>query len=276
MGLQDVVRSKHRPFLKWPGNKFNCLTKVTSHFPTAQRLIEPFMGSGAIFLNTTYPAYFLAEINHDLIHLFTFLQREGEAFIHDCAKMFIPQNNDKIRYYELREEFNHTTDAYRRAVLFLYLNRHGYNGLCRYNSKGGYNVPFGLYTKPYFPLEEMRFFQQKSQQVTFVKQDFRETFALAREGDVIYCDPPYSPIQQESNFSTYTQQKFNEAEHLTLVELARATAKRGIAVFISNHDTPTTRCYYADADIFSFRVRRFISRDSSQRILVKELLAVFS
>ncbi len=267
---------KHRPFLKWPGNKFRCLSKIIPSFPNAKRLIEPFMGSGAIFLNTDYSAYLLAEANVDLIHLYTFLQLEGKSFIQDCAAMFIQQNNDKASYYKFREEFNHSTDIYRRAILFLYLNRHGYNGLCRYSSTGKYNVPFGLYTKPYFPYDEMQYFQKKSQQVNFLHQDFRDTFAMASAGDVIYCDPPYSPLLQHSNFSTYTPQKFDKAEHIILADLAKSASKRGISVIISNHDTPTTRGYYEDASqLLTFHVGRFISRNSSQRVPVKELLAVF-
>jgi len=271
----STVFSKNRPFLKWPGNKFNCLAHVLPHLPQNQRLIEPFLGSGAIFLNTDYPHYLLAEINQDVIELYMHLQQEGTGFIEDCAKLFIPENNQKERYYALREEFNVQQDRRRRAALFLYLNRHGYNGLCRYNNQGVYNVPFGRYTRPYFPWDAMRFFCQKSQQAVFIQGDFRTSFAAAKAGDVIYCDPPYSPLQQHSNFSHYAQHNFGEVEHHTLVNLARETAKAGIPVLISNHDTPVTRDYYHGAQISTFSVSRFISRDISHRKPVQELIAVF-
>lgn len=240
------------------------------------KLIEPFTGSGCIFLNTDYPHYLLAEENADLVHLFQHVQQEGESFLTYCKTLFCAENNHETRYYELRTQFNASTNPRERAALFLYLNKHGYNGLCRYNQKGTYNVPFGRYTQPYFPEIEMRFFHDKSQNATFMKADFRETFALARKGDLIYCDPPYAPIKQASNFSAYTDKKFGYDEQVILADLARKTAEKGITVIISNHDTEFTREQYYDAKIKSFPVKRYISCNSKERIPVTELLAVFS
>ena len=76
-------------------------------------------------------------------------------------------------YYSIRDEFNNIQDPYRRAVLFLYLNRHGYNGLCRYNKSGGYNVPFGRYVKPYFPELEIQYLAQKLKKASFIAGDFQ-------------------------------------------------------------------------------------------------------
>ena len=151
---------KIRPFLKWAGNKYHCLHHILSLLPKTNRLIEPFTGSGAIFVNTNYPNYLLAEANQDLIHLFHYLQQEGEPFINYCQTLFCSENNSETKYYMLRENFNLSQDPRTRAVLFLYLNRHGYNGLCRYNQQNVYNVPFGRYKKPYFPRQEMQFFHQ--------------------------------------------------------------------------------------------------------------------
>lgn len=275
VGLSPDLRCKNRPFLKWLGNKYKCLGKILPYFPESNRLIEPFVGSGAVFLNTDYPAYLLTEINQDLIHLFRCLQQEGSSFIEACAQRFTPEHNTKECYYALREAFNQETDPRQRACLFLYLNRHGYNGLCRYNSQGKYNVPFGLYARPYFPRQEMELFYQKSSQAVFMQADFRHAFALAKTGDMIYCDPPYSPLQQHSNFSQYAQQDFGESEHHALIQLARDTAKKGIPVLISNHDTPMTREFYQGAEIATFSVSRFISCDINHRKPVSELLAVF-
>ena len=244
-------------------------------FPSANRLIEPFTGSGAVFQNTDYPAYLLGEENKDLVGLFQYLQTEQESFIAYCKSFFDPLNNESQRYYALREQFNQCTDARTRAALFLYLNRHCYNGLCRYNQKGIYNVPFGRYIKPYFPEKEMRFFYNKSSHATFVQSDFRQTILLAVPGDLIYCDPPYSPLTQVSNFSTYTHKKFGEQEHKILADLATKAAARGITVIISNHDTAFTREQYQGAEIRSFDVKRWISCHSQNRLPVRELLAIF-
>ena len=265
-----------KPFLKWAGNKYRCLNHILSEFPKAKRLIEPFTGSGAIFNNTHYANYLLAEENKDLVTLFQLLQTEKESFIAYSKQFFCHANNCSTRYYELRQQFNRCDEPRERAALFLYLNRHGYNGLCRYNLKGIYNVPFGRYIKPYFPEAEMLYFCKKSNKATFIQSDFRQTFLQAKRGDLVYCDPPYAPLIQRSNFSAYTNKKFGESEQIILADLARDCAARKITVMISNHDTEFTRKLYQGAVIKSFPVPRFISCNSEKRQPVIELLAIFN
>ncbi|MGL5741926.1 MAG: DNA adenine methylase [Legionella sp.] len=267
---------KIRPFLKWAGSKYNCLEKIIPFLPPGKRLIEPFAGSGVVLMNTNYSFYLLAESNFDLIHLFTALQHQGDAFIKSCASYFTPEFNDKEKYYQIRADFNATPHSQQRSALFLYLNRHGYNGLCRYNSKGLYNVPFGLYTKPYFPNKEMQLFHQKSQIVHFIHNDFRKTFEYAERGDVIYCDPPYVPISEKTHLLPYTQKRFTTEDQIELVELAKETAAKGIPVILSNHDTEFTRHHYRKAEIKSFPVARFISCQGALRQPANELIAIFT
>lgn len=276
--MPTVVNKKidvQRPFLKWLGSKYSCINHVLEALPKANRLIEPFAGSGAVFINTDYKDYVIAEENNDLIQLFNYLQSEGDAFISLCEAYFCEENNQEDQYYRLREEFNHCTDARQRAALFVYLNRHGYNGLCRYNQQGIFNVPFGRYTQPSLPRKRMEFFHLKSQGVVFKKSDFQNTFALAKPGDLIYCDPPYAPLDQASNFSSYTDKGFGEQEQIILANLAKQAAQRGIAVVISNHDTEFTRHHYHGSKITSFPVKRVVASNIKKRVPVRELLAVF-
>lgn len=267
---------KIRPFLKWAGNKYHCLDKILAHLPPAERLIEPFGGSGAVFLNTSYPQSLIAENNADLVHLYRLLQTQKEDFIRYCQTYFIPENNDKEVYLSLRSQFNRSQDPLERAGLFLYLNRHSFNGLCRYNSKGGFNVPFGAYRKPYFPTEEMRFFYQKAAQAEFTQADFRQTFARAKAGDVIYCDPPYLPLSTTADFTAYTGVKFSLKDQQELAELALKACQEGAWVLISNHDTATARDLYSQAQMISFKVPRFISCQGISRRPAKEVLAIFA
>lgn len=267
---------KIRPFLKWAGSKYNCMEKIIPFLPDGKRLIEPFAGSGVVFMNTHYSAYLLAESNVDLINLFTLLQNQGKPFIEFCKPYFQPEFNQKEKYYQLRSEFNESNIIQLKSALFLYLNRHGYNGLCRYNSKGYYNVPFGLYSKPYFPSIEMELFHHKSQQAQFVHHDFRKTFNYAEKGDVIYCDPPYVLLSDKAKPLPYTQKPFSNEDQIELMELAKETAARGIPVLISNHDTEFTRHHYKQAKIKSFSVSRYINCQGSLRRPVKELIALFN
>ena len=132
-----------KPFLKWAGNKYQIITRIQALLPCGKRLIEPFVGSGAVFLNTDYPSYELSDCNGDLIALYQHVQREGDAFIDYCQTFFTEENNTPEAYYAFRAKFNTTGDVRLKSALFVYFNKHGYNGLCRYNASGGFNVPFG-------------------------------------------------------------------------------------------------------------------------------------
>ncbi|MDY0301287.1 MAG: Dam family site-specific DNA-(adenine-N6)-methyltransferase [Trichlorobacter sp.] len=264
-----------KPFLKWAGGKFKIIDKILAELPKGQRLIEPFVGSGAVFLNAPYKQFLLADTNQDLIDLFTFIQQEGQDFADYAAKLFIPENNQADVFYELRAEFNITTDTRRKAALFIYLNRHCFNGLYRCNSKGGFNVPFGRYKKPSFPYDFILSFYEKSQQATFLHQDFLQTMDMAQPGDVVYCDPPYAPLSPTANFSDYTAAGFSQEQQQQLADKAYELSQRGVSVVISNHDTPFTREIYQKASIVEFDVQRFISSKANQRNKAPELVACF-
>jgi DNA adenine methylase len=267
-----------RPFLKWAGNKFRIIERVKKRLPAGKRLVEPFTGSGAVFLNTEYDEYLLSDANRDLIELYTILRDEGETFIEEARRYFTGSDNAEERFYELREEFNVARKHEKRAALFIYLNRHGYNGLCRYNAKGRYNVPFGRYKRPYFPEKEMRAFHLKAQRAEFRLCSFEQTMAETRAGDVVYCDPPYVPLSASANFTSYSAGGFSMEQQQLLAELARDSAARGVPVLISNHSTELTRRLYNAAGANcgrAFSVQRYISCNGQQRDKASELLALF-
>ncbi|MGE3920425.1 MAG: Dam family site-specific DNA-(adenine-N6)-methyltransferase [Gammaproteobacteria bacterium] len=265
-----------KPFLKWAGGKTSVLSHILPKLPSGKRFIEPFLGAGVVFLNTHYKQYFLADNNPDLISVYDYLKQEGDDFIIDCERYFKPKYNEKNQYLILRELFNTTTDARLKACLFIYLNRHGYNGLCRYNSKKIYNVPFGSYVKPLFPIERMQIFHQKLQNAKIECSDFVDTIKNAKKGDVVYCDPPYVPLTQTAYFTNYSHKNFSEDQQIQLAQAAKKVSKNGTTVLISNHDTQFTRKIYKGAKIISFKVHRNISCNGHKRVSAKELLAIFS
>jgi len=270
------ANNKHRPFLKWAGNKYRVLPHIEEILPEGKRLVEPFAGSAAVFLNTNYSRYLISDNNPDLINLYNILKTDGEAFIKKCHRMFTDKNNNEEQYYKFRDEFNRIKNIERKAILFLYFNRHGYNGLCRYNQKGGFNVPFGRYTKPYFPEKEMLYFHKKARKAIFKHSDFSTIMSKARDGDVIYCDPPYVPLTKSANFTSYSVGGFNEDQQIQLANMAQELSGKGISVLISNHNTSfTQRSYRSALSIKQFNVRRFISCKGSQRNQAAELLALF-
>jgi len=271
------MNKKHRSFLKWAGGKYSLSDVIGKMLPKGDRLIEPFVGAGSIFLNSDYKHYTLNDINQDLISIYKILQQKPQSYIDDAMKLFSTKNNDSDVYYQLRKEFNETSDSYYRALLFLYMNRHGYNGLCRYNKSGGYNVPFGKYKRPYFPEAELYYFAEKAEKATFVCEGYRETIKRATSGDVIYCDPPYVPLSKTASFTSYAGNGFGLDEQADLANAAEEVSKSGkVSVLISNHDTIWTRKIYENANKFkSIKVARTISQKGGSRKKVAEILALY-
>ncbi|VTO14476.1 methyl-directed repair DNA adenine methylase [Klebsiella variicola] len=108
-------------------------------------------------------------------------------------------------------------------MLFLYLNRHGYNGLCRYNLRGEFNVPFGRYKKPYSPRQSSIISPRKAQNAEFYCESYEECMQRADSRAVVYCDPPYAPLTATANFTAYHTNSFNLEQQVLLA------AKGGIA-----------------------------------------------
>lgn len=267
---------KSRPLLKWAGNKFPLIDRIKLLLPAGNRLIEPFLGSAAVFLNTNYKRYLLSDTNQDLINLYIHLKKYGQEFIDYSRQYFHTSHSNLTTFLHNRDLFNHTTDQQLRAALFLYLNKHAFNGLCRFNSKGKFNVPFGKYTNPYFPEVEMQNFAKKAKNAVIKHQDFVKSMQQAKPGDLIYCDPPYVALSKTANFTGYNSNKFGLIEQQKLADLAKNLASQGITVIISNHDTEFVRQAYKSATISTFTVQRFISCKGNQRNKIQEILALFS
>lgn len=272
-----------RPFLKWAGGKQRLMQRLGAKLSPGERLVEPFVGSGAVFLNTDYPRYLLADVNPDLIHCYAQLQVQADELIETTRALFIDKGNTRETFDRLRARFNQLPRtglrgavALEKAALFIYLNRHCFNGLCRYNKAGGFNVPFGRYAKPYFPEAEMRAFAHKLRRAEVACIDFRECFRLIQPGDVVYCDPPYVPLTLTANFTDYAEGGFSLADQETLNQLAQEASARGIPIIISNHETEFTRQLYAQAQQVHFPVRRFISCKGQQRENARELIACYA
>lgn len=263
-----------KSFLKWAGGKSQSLNLISEHCEWIEnRLIEPFVGSGVVSLNVPAPFYIIGDTNDDLINVFRVLKENDESFIAEISKYFVDENNKEENYYELRKRFNKTKSDKERASLFIYLNRHCFNGLCRYNRKGEFNVPFGKYKDVYFPSKELLNFKKHLEKCEIYCQDFEDTMRMATKDDVMYCDPPYVPLSETAKFTDYSTDGFGEEQQIKLAKLAEEAPCR---VLISNHDTDFTRSIYKNASkIKSKTVGRMISADGSKRKSVKELLAIY-
>lgn len=262
--------------LKWVGGKQRLLNHLLPKLPDGKRLIEPFVGGGSVFLGSNYEGYVLGDTNGHLIELYQTISEKPDSFCTIAEKLFVEESLSSERYNELRGMFNTEHNPEVRGALFLYLNKFGFNGLCRYNKAGKFNVPFGWPSSvPRFPRDEILAFAQKAKTATFVHRDFTEVMMSAKLGDVVYCDPPYLDRDNASSFKAYSATGFDLTRHRELAECARKLAASGIPVAISNHDCIAARELYAGAEIHTFYARRSISAAAERRGDVAEILAVF-
>jgi DNA adenine methylase len=271
-----------KPFLKWAGNKYRVLPHLLPIIGTPNKYCEPFGGSLAVALNVSACEYVLNDINNDLTTTYNLLMGgDSEDFLRECQEWFTSDNNNKEKFIELRALFNSLDHGAERASLFIYLNRHCFNGLTRYNKGGGFNVPFGRYATPYFPQKELESFSSHFKSKTSVKltSSSFEDATLYRdlgEGDVVFFDPPYVPISQTSNFTDYSPDGFCYGQQVELVALAKSLSDRGIKAIITNSDCELTRELYKGARIIPISVSRTISANVESRKKAQEVIAVFA
>jgi len=282
----------NKTFLKWAGNKTKVLPHIIPHIGYPKRYCEPFGGSLAVALNTPAEQYILNDVNKDLVAIYrSLVNANDDSFVQYCEELFVPENNTREAYLELREHFNQATDTTERARLFIYLNKHCFNGLSRYNSKGDFNVPYGREFKDknteekkienaYFPKEEMMNFRMyflSKQLVRFTSLSFEDSslYENLEAGDVVYFDPPYVPVSDTANFTSYATDGFTSDQQVHLAQLAESLASKGVRVIVSNHDVPVTRDLYKSATIYPIQVTRTVAAKGSSRTKANELIAIF-
>lgn len=224
-----------RPFLKWPGGKFSQLDQILPLLGTGERLIEPFVGAGSIFLNARgFKQYIAGDTSADLINCYHAMQRNPAQLL-DKTRLMFETLNSCDGFKDVCEKFNrvHYTPL-ERAAAFLYLNRHAFNGLMRYNRAGKFNTSYGKYTKPYMPVDEMQNFGVVADLCSFNCQSFVDTIRLAGKGDVVFCDPPYMPLPGKDGFTQYTGVSFKKEHQWQLLNEMVAAHQRGARVVVTN------------------------------------------
>lgn len=273
---EPTPRNWQRPFLKWAGGKYSLLPELDRLIPAGKRLVEPFVGGGSVFLNSEkHESFLLADVNADLINLYQMLEVD-HIRVCSLAKILFERANSEVAYKELRDEFNNQRmGAPERAAAFLFLNRHCFNGLIRYNRDGFFNVGWGKYEAPYFPEIEIKAFKQKSHKCVFLNAGYRRTLALAGEGDVVYCDPPYEPLPGTAGFTNYAAGGFSWADQISLAESCVAAHQRGAKVLINNSTAPRVLELYEQHGFILHHVdaRRAISSKGSTRETAKDIVA---
>lgn len=297
-----------RPFLKWAGGKRQLLPELRPFYPRGfDRYFEPFLGSGAVFFDLAATGALagreatLSDINPDVIGCYEALRSDTARLVRHLAALAASHAEAPVRhYYEVRDgRFNPMRQAAmvrRRAMtgrrwrypvelaaMLIYLNRTGFNGLFRLNSRGAFNVPAGRYANPRVcdePTLRAAAGALSRERVRLRDAAFDEVLADARRGDFIYLDPPYAPLSVTSSFTAYTEAGFGDADQRRLRDVIVSLAARGCHVLLSNSTAPIVRALYehdaaaarAGLRVHRVRARRAINARGARRGPIDELL----
>ncbi|ENA1762673.1 Dam family site-specific DNA-(adenine-N6)-methyltransferase [Yersinia ruckeri] len=274
---KPTTNEYYRPFLKWAGGKYAVLGQILNHLPKGTRLIEPFVGGGSVFLNAgAYESYVLADINNDLINLYQVASTKHAKLI-DKAQRFFEKNNNRGDFLDVRTKFNAIKyTPLERGAAFLYLNRHCFNGLIRYNRSGAFNVSFGSYKRPYFPRDEIEHFSTIASKCKFAHAHYTDTIRLAGAGDVVFCDPPYEPLPETEGFTNYAAGGFTFEDQCTLANELVHAHQRGARIVITNSAAPKIRELYESMNftIHTLNARRSMSCKGNTRGAISDVIAV--
>ena len=214
-----------KPPLKWAGGKRWLAPRLRELWRghRDRRLVEPFCGGLAVALGLNPERAMLSDINPHPINFYQWLK--------DGLRMRIAMRNDATLYYRHRARFNRLIGQGKQAsaeaaALFFYLNRTGYNGLCRFNRDGFFNVPFGRHARINYRRDFLPY------RAAFAGWDFRtgDFASLPLEADdFIYADPPY-----DVEFTQYSKERFAWTDQ---VRLAEWLARHPGPVVLSNQAT---------------------------------------
>jgi DNA adenine methylase len=260
-----------RPFLKWAGGKRQLLPHLLRQAPRRfGRYLEPFVGGGALFFALRPRQATLADVNERLIRTY----RGVAGRVDDVVRLLRGYPHDPDFFYRIRAvDIDAASDA-EVAAWFIYLNKTGYNGLYRVNSKNRFNVPFGRYANPTVCDEPtLRACAAALADKDVVVADFEAVATRARRGDFVYFDPPYAPLSATSSFTSYTSRGFGEADQVRLRDVALGLKKRGVHVLLSNSSAPSVRALYARGfEVLEVPATRSVNSKGTGRGAIAELV----
>lgn len=261
------------PFVKWAGGKRQLLPQIKERMPKKyNNYYEPFVGGGAVTFELLPTNALINDINKALINAYRQICNEPEAFLKAVSKLDSEMWEDgKAYYYSLREHYNdkmmQSEYDVELAALFVFINKHCFNGLYRVNGKGLFNVPYnnsrGISVDKNVIMDVSRYLQS----VTIVAGDFEVACINATKGDFVFIDSPYAPLNPTS-FESYTKEGFDIESHRRLARLYDELTIRGCYCMLTNHNTDLINELYGNKgykmDVVS--VKRMINSDASNRV----------
>ena len=254
--LFSQLKFNVKPFLKWAGGKTQLIDKFILYLPRElkdgkiNRYIEPFIGSGAFFFYLVQRFDFketvIIDLNKDLIDTYISIKNNVEEVIKELKLLTekfyrLKTDEQKKFYYEVRDSFNENRKTnypiFKKSAQLIFLNKTCYNGLYRVNSEGEFNVPFGRYSNPkIFNEVNLRNISKILQATLIIHGDFTKCSEYIDRNTFVYFDPPYRPLNNTSNFTSYFNGGFDDNDQRRLADLFNHLDTLGAKLMLSNSD----------------------------------------
>ena len=268
-----MSHSSVAPFVKWAGGKRQLLPQIKERMPEKYNsYFEPFVGGGAVIFELLPTNALINDINKALINAYRQICNAPEAFLAAVKQLDEAMWEDgKKYYYSLREHYNDKLMKaeydVELAALFVFINKHCFNGLYRVNGKGLFNVPYNNSRRTSVDESIIMEVSRYLQGITIMDGDFEEACEGAGQGDFVFIDSPYAPLNPTS-FESYTKEGFDIESHRRLSNLFDKLTNRGCYCMLTNHNTELINELYSGKgyrrDVVS--VKRMINSDASKRV----------
>ncbi len=268
-----MSNSSVAPFVKWAGGKRQLIPQIRERMPEKYNdYYEPFVGGGAVIFDLLPANALINDINKALINTYRTIYKEPDAFLKEVNRLDNDMWEDgKKYYYSIREHYN---DKLMRseydvelAALFVFINKHCFNGLYRVNGKGLFNVPYNNSRRVSVDEDVIIATSEYLRGVTIIDGDFEQACKNAKKGDFVFIDSPYAPLNPTS-FESYTKEGFDIESHKRLAKLYDELTARGCYCMLTNHNTELINELYGNKDykIDVVSVKRMINSDASNRV----------
>lgn len=273
-----MIPTHVRPVLKWAGGKSRSVPYISRALPPSiETYYEPFVGGAAVFFALASEGRFkgavLSDKNKALIDVYRAVKSRRD--VESLIKILQGYRYEREEYYRVRAIDPATLDLPERAARIIFLNKTGYNGLYRVNSRGEFNVPFGRHRAPTIcDADNLRAAHTVLKKVALDIADFAAAVEDAKPGDAVYFDPPYDPVSKTSNFTAYHKDDFGQDNHERLARTFADLADRGVDVVLSNSATKFTKKLFSAWKSELIPVSRPINSKADSRGAVDELLVV--
>ncbi len=258
-----------RPFLKWVGGKGQLLAQLEPLLPPMfGGYFEPFVGGAALFFSRRPARASLRDVNEELIDCYCAIRDGVDEVIAALKK----HHYERDYYYSVRARDPKTLGRAERAARTIFLNKTGFNGLYRVNRAGKFNVPFGRYTKFSCDTGNLRSCSLALQGVDLRVASFESIVDDAQRGDFVYFDPPYVPVSETADFTSYAAGGFSWKEQEELANVFVRLSRKGVYAMLSNSDTSAVRELYDAFSIDRVYATRSVNSNGALRGRVAEVV----